>query len=83
VEFSGLTGLGPLSCRRRSFFGALGVAPFPAFPRFSRRFLRKIFSPSDPQCDAEFPPHPLQMRWFRSRCGPRAEDDLVQESDGH
>jgi hypothetical protein len=44
------------------FLGALEVAPFPASPRFSRRFLRKAFSLADPRGDAEFPPHPLQMR---------------------
>jgi hypothetical protein len=44
------------------FFGALEVALFSASLRFSRRSLRKIFSPVDPRCDAEFPPHPLQTR---------------------
>jgi hypothetical protein len=44
------------------FSGALEVVPFPALPRFSRRFLRKILSPVDPQSDAELPPHLLQMR---------------------
>jgi hypothetical protein len=44
------------------FFGVLEVALFPASPQFSRRFLRKAFSLADPRGDAEFPPHPLQMR---------------------
>jgi hypothetical protein len=40
-----LAGLGPLSCRRRSFFGALEVAPFPAFsPIFPEIFEEDLLS---------------------------------------